>query len=83
MKALSLNPKAVAWALVVISVASLPLHAVVSHRARNTLSGLSFVAVGVALLLGLLQPRSDTKRFLPALCVLAASVLHSFLLYGL
>ena len=82
MKALSLNPKAIAWAIVIVSVVSLPLHALISHRAGSTLSGLSFVAFGLAVALGLLQSPSDTKRFLPALCALVMSVLHSLLVYG-
>jgi hypothetical protein len=83
MKALSLNPKAVAWSIIIISIASLPLHAMVSQRAGGTLSGLSFVAFGVGVLLGLLQPRSDTKRFLPALYALVVACLHSVLNQGL
>ena len=84
MRALSLlSPKAIAWEIVVVSFISLPLHAFISHRAGGTLSGLSFVAFGAALLLGLCQPRTDTKRFLPALCALLVSILHSFLAGGL
>ena len=84
MKALSLmNPKSIAWGIVLVSIVSLSLHAFISHHAGSILSGLSFVAFAVAVILGLLQPRADAKRFLPALCALVVSILHSVVVYGL
>ena len=62
---MGMSPKTVAWGIVLIGVVSLSLHAFVSHRAGSILSGWSFVAFAAALILGLLQPQADAKRFLP------------------
>ena len=78
-----LSPKTFAWAIVLINIVSLSLHAFISHHSGSTLSGLSFVAFAITLLLGLVQSRTDKKRFLPALCALLVSILHSILAYGL
>jgi len=78
-----LSPKAIAWTIVAISIASLPLHAFISHHASSKLSGLSFVGFAVTLLLGLIHSRTDTKRFLPSLCALLVCFVHSFLVDGL
>ena len=84
MKATSLtSPKSIAWGIVLVSIVSLSLHAFISHQAGSILSGLSFVAFAVTVLLGLLQSRTDKKRFLPTLCALLLSIVHSFLVYGL
>lgn len=84
MKATSLmSPKTIAWGIVIVSVVALALHAFISHHAGSILSGLSFVAFAATLLLGLLLARTDKTRFLPALCALLVSVMHSFLVYGL
>ena len=84
MKAMRLmSPKTFAWGIALVSVVSLSLHALISHHAGSILSGWSFVAFALAVILGLLQPRADAKRFLPALCALVVSILHSFLVYGL
>lgn len=78
-----MSPKTIAWGIVLVGVVSLSLHALVSRHAGSILSGWSFVAFAAALILGLLQPRADAKRFLPALCALVVSILHSLVVYGL
>jgi len=83
MNAMGMSPKTIAWGIVFVGVVSLSLHAFVSHHVGSILSGWSFVAFAVAVILGLLQPTADAKRFLPALCALVVSILHSFLVYGL
>ncbi len=69
--------KGLAWLFVVASAACLPLHLVVSGRQSNTIAGFAIAVFVVALALALFQPRTDAKRFLPAICAFLLYLVHA------
>jgi hypothetical protein len=69
--------KRLAWLLVVASAACLPLHLVISGRQSNTIAGFAIGVIVMALALALFQPRTDAKRFLPAVCAFLLYLVHA------
>jgi hypothetical protein len=69
--------KRLAWLLVVSSAACLPLHLLVSGRQSNTIAGFAIGVFVLALALALFQPRTDARRFLPAVCAFLLYLLHA------
>lgn len=69
--------KRAAWGLVTVSVAALPLHAFISRHASGYVAELAVSLFVAALFLGLLQPKENRNRWLPAELTFLAYIVHA------
>ena len=68
--------KRIGWALVVVSSATLPIHAFVTpHQSKPVAAFGLFVFLGV-LLISLFQPTTSRNRWLPALFAFGVYLIH-------
>ena len=72
------SAKRMAFAFVLISVLSWPLHLRADWKGDEYLTELAFGCMVAAFALGYLVPRTDKQRFLPASLALLMTVMHWF-----
>ena len=72
------SPKRMAYMLVLISAGFWPFHFRADWRGDEYLSLLALVCMMAAFVLGYFVPRSDKKRFLPAVLGLFVLMIHWF-----
>jgi hypothetical protein len=70
------NANRLGWTLVIASLGALPLHFFISPHQSGAVAAFALFVFFADLVLGLLQPRSPSSRWLPALCAFGLFLVH-------
>jgi hypothetical protein len=73
------SPKRMAYLLISVSAVLIAFHSVADYRGDEYLTAVAFALMVAAFVLGFFVPRSDRRRFEPAMLGFVLLVIHMFL----